>query len=311
LAVSPELLSLFLVSDNGDTFLSETSRQLLQEQAARTSELLSDYRYSSELGDIGVLDLESDFSARTERINEFLDEENVPYEELRAMLRQEVLVSSSLRRYVERLLQRNNEFRPSGGSKEGKYVELLKADSDLDRDIMAFEREIKRKTTRLRDLKEKSEAIQQQIKEYSSLIEAQNADLGDVTRQMASINATLAEESKYIKSRGYSERTDRHVTNDGPENQENWNRWARRLYTGITKLKGQNVSERGLKIVIEEAALTSVGCQKLRDLLNLAEEGAEELNLSGLLTSVRAGIRMQKEARSYSPTRTRVKRSGH
>jgi hypothetical protein len=43
-----------------------------------------------------------------------------------------------------------------------------------------------------------------------------------------------------------------------------WVTWARRLYTGLTQLKSDGVSDSGLRIVIEEAGLTAIGTQVLQ-----------------------------------------------
>jgi hypothetical protein len=53
----------------------------------------------------------------------------------------------------------------------------------------------------------------------------------------------------------------RTVSNGGATD---WESWARRLYTGLTRLGTDSIGNLGLRLVIEEAALTSIGAQVLQ-----------------------------------------------
>ena len=167
LAESPELQSLFLVSEySGETFLSETTKRLMEEQAAKTSAFLAGLGNGTKatrgFSDIScVLDPSIDYNRREREISNFVDGGEATQDELGAMLLQEVLITSVLRRYIQK-----------GG---------------------------------------------------------------------CSTNSRL-------------QTTD----DDG-----SWTAWARKLYYGLTRTNPQSVPATGLRMTIEEAALTTIGAQKL------------------------------------------------
>lgn len=170
LAESPDLQSLFLISEySGETFLSETTKRLISEQAAKTSSFLANLgqpgkstRGFSEIS--CILDPTIDYNRREKDISAFLNSGEASQEELSAMLLQEVLITSVLRRYIQ-----------NGGCAE---------------------------TTRIR------------------CNPANGAD-------------------------------------------DSWTSWARKLYYGLTRNDPKPVSESGLRLTIEEAALTTLGAHKL------------------------------------------------
>ena len=170
LAESPDLQSLFLVSEySGETFLSETTKRLISEQAAKTSSFLANLGQSGKatrgFSEIScILDPTIDYNRREKDISAFLNSGEASQEELSAMLLQEVLITSVLRRYIQ-----------NGGCAE---------------------------TTRIR------------------------------------CNPTSGAD-------------------------DSWTSWARKLYYGLTRNDPKPVSESGLRLTIEEAALTTLGAHKL------------------------------------------------
>lgn len=126
LAESPELQSLFLIStSSGQTFLSETTRQLLSEQAARTSEFIykemkkgqNHNQYFSDCFNVSnILDLEKQVDIRPEERLEMIkkllsSDHNWNADELKQLLIQEVLISSVLRNYCESRIKINDEYK--------------------------------------------------------------------------------------------------------------------------------------------------------------------------------------------------------
>jgi hypothetical protein len=107
LASTPELQTLFLVSSTtGNTFLSETTRQLLLEQAARTSELLEGVENGNSefaaFGSVGeILDLRIDPHRRINLIRDVIRGSELAPEDLQTLLLQEVMLTNALRGYVK------------------------------------------------------------------------------------------------------------------------------------------------------------------------------------------------------------------
>lgn len=123
LAASPKLQSLFLISDQtGSIFLPETARQLLLEQAARTSQLISEYpqvfndQYYQRTSTINTsLSIESqsqnvDPKDRLQSIKKLLSEDIQDPTELSSLLLQEVLISSSLQRFATDVNDKLNQI---------------------------------------------------------------------------------------------------------------------------------------------------------------------------------------------------------
>jgi hypothetical protein len=107
LATTPELQTLFLVSPtSGGTLLPETTRELLLEQAARTSQLLENAN-SADIDAFGsireVLDLDIDPNRRIDGIRDLIHGNEVKSEDLEVLLLQEVMLTSTLRRYAKSL----------------------------------------------------------------------------------------------------------------------------------------------------------------------------------------------------------------
>ena len=124
LAEAPELQSLFLISQNsGNIFLSETVRHLLLEQASRTTEFLTSYS-ENQYDDIQSIipqieeQLGTTFDAkkRLDDICEFIQTGNVKGAELNTMLWQEFVIVDVLRRFIEKLIQKNEQLLKSKSS---------------------------------------------------------------------------------------------------------------------------------------------------------------------------------------------------
>jgi hypothetical protein len=105
LAATPELQSLFLISErDGSTFLSETAKHLVLEQAARTTQFLADLPEPA-LGDVlpsieQQLGLVVNPDLRLDKIRALIREEITDPRELTDMLWQEVVISDTLRRFL-------------------------------------------------------------------------------------------------------------------------------------------------------------------------------------------------------------------
>jgi hypothetical protein len=150
LAETPELQSLFLISDrDGNTFLSETAKYLIVEQAARTSQFLADIP-ETEFADViptieSQLGIKFDSHVHLENIRHFLNDEVTDAGELREMLWQEIVICDALRRFLVRSHavdesalreQIEQEFREELESKERKFKRELKSTRQtLEREI--------------------------------------------------------------------------------------------------------------------------------------------------------------------------------
>jgi hypothetical protein len=210
LASSPELQSLFLVSDrSGQIFLPETARSLLLEQAARTSEWLGQIGENgirTSIGDLAsVLDPNFEFSDRFTQISHFIEQEPVEKAELASLFLQEVLITSILRRFLQK----------STPAKTSDVQPLL--------DLLA-------------------QALDYDVNTLSS------NDLEHLVRK-------LAKQVIHAKCNWKVEKQAAPC--------EDWVQWARRLYAGLTGLDA-NVNDSSLRILIEEAALTTLGTQVLQ-----------------------------------------------
>jgi hypothetical protein len=141
LTETPELQSLFLISDrDGGTFLSETAKHLIVEQAARTTQFLADVP-ETEFPDViptieAQLDVTFDPHVRLENIRRFVNDDVTEVRELREMLWQEVVICDALRRFIvgsrafdESALRQQveQEWREELESKERKFKRELKS----------------------------------------------------------------------------------------------------------------------------------------------------------------------------------------
>ena len=115
LAATPDLQSLFLVSQNtGRTFMSEATKDLVLEQATRTSKFLEELgkgdRSASPFGSVGeILDLGVDSKRRIDDITKVVEGRDIGADALKSVLLNEVTLTSALRRYATALLKRREK----------------------------------------------------------------------------------------------------------------------------------------------------------------------------------------------------------
>jgi hypothetical protein len=222
LSETPGLQSLFLISERtGEVLLPETARQLLLEQAARTSAFIAGFPESTDaLGNVdAVLGLNIDCDRRSELIAQFLETDEISADELRPLFLQEVMITSTLRRYIDR----HRVSRHTSPSLERSFHELFELLKTVleDPDIRFSKRRV--------------------LKLAKTLVQ-------DVANAKASAHMTVDDLFRTVSKPGSTD----------------WENWARRLYTGLTRLNAETISNSGLKLVIEEAALTSIGAQVLQ-----------------------------------------------
>jgi hypothetical protein len=222
LSETPSLQSLFLISERtGEVLLPETARNLLLEQAARTSAFIADFpKSTSTLGNVDtVLGLNVDCDRRSELIAQFLETDEISDDELRPLFLQEVMITSALRRYID-----CHDISPHTSKSLKKLFhelfEVLKI--ALGKPDIQF--------SKRRVLKLAKTVVQ------------------DIAEAKAPIPVATKEPFRTVSKPGSTD----------------WENWAQRLYTGLTQLSAENVSDSGLKLVIEEAALTSIGAQVLQ-----------------------------------------------
>ena len=114
LAATPDLQSLFLVSQNtGRTFLSEATKDLVLEQATRTSKFLEEIgkgdRSASPFGSVReILDLGVDSKRRIDDITKVVEGSDISTDALKSVLLNEVTLTSALRRYATALLKKRD-----------------------------------------------------------------------------------------------------------------------------------------------------------------------------------------------------------
>lgn len=228
LAATPELQSLFLISERtGSVMLPDVTKSLMLEQAAKTSEFLAGIDRTAAkhtgLGDIeSVLDVNVDYNRRINEITEFV-EGQASTEELKALLLQEILITSALRRYVDKLI--------GGGSSIGDEETWRMLVSALDKKNERYSPE---KTAQLaREL-------------AGDILQAKEAT-GVSGKDLINYLHKSREKIIALEKSGSSE----------------WQSWARRLYYGLTGIDPVGVHEASIRTVIGEAALTSVGVQRL------------------------------------------------
>jgi hypothetical protein len=265
LSETPGLQSLFLISERtGEVLLPETARQLLLEQAARTSAFIAGFPESTDtLGNVDtVLGLNSDCDRRSELIAHFLETDEISADELRPLFLQEVMITSTLRRYIDHH-SASHHTSPSLERSFHELFELLKNVLD-DPDIQFSKRRV--------------------LKLAKTLVQ-------DVANAKASAHMTVNELFRTFSKPGSTD----------------WENWARRLYTGLTKLNAESISNSGLQLVIQEAALTSIGAQVLQKrLASLRSQkaimrgpsvrGGDELSLAALATVGIACARLLRSA---------------
>jgi hypothetical protein len=222
LSETPGLQSLFLISERtGEVLLPETARNLLIEQAARTSAFIAGFPESTEtMGNVDtVLGLNVDADQRSELIAQFLATDEISADELRPLFLQEVMITSTLQRYIDRhRVTRNTSHRIDRAFHE--LFEVLR--TVLGDPGIQFSKRLVLKLARTL--------------------------ARDVARAKASTGLTVDELFRSVSEAGATD----------------WESWARRLYTGLTRLSTEATGNSALRLVIEEAALTSIGAQVLQ-----------------------------------------------
>lgn len=280
LASTPELQTLFLISDhNGQIFLPETARQLLLEQAARTSQLISEYpefmKTQSEYEQLTINDAfqfnSSMFNAnkRISSIHKLLQDVFHDPNELSSLLIQEVLISSSFQRVASNANDAINQIH-----------------SCLNHAVLPNENHNLKQAKKLSNNfeEENGENLTNQhydegeIKiNYHDTIQLAQKVAKQVSRSCLD-RETSQQENHLLGTQHYcKESRSQHIYNNEayssvrcPNNKfqgEDWIRWAKHLYHGLTKLPSDTVDDVNLRIVIEEAALTSIGTQVLQNKL--------------------------------------------
>ncbi|OHT05135.1 hypothetical protein TRFO_27267 [Tritrichomonas foetus] len=236
LSSTPDLQSLFLISDQtGNTFLQETTRKLLLEQAARTSKLISSY--PSEETVFGTFDSKfninrnqsNQFSKRIENIQKLLEEDIEDPDELRSLLLQEVMVSSSL----------NNIAYNANEALRQIYSTLTDDSSNDNLENFNYDKIIKL---------------------VDRLAKSSNSNNISSHRNTSGIENSSILSNKSKNSKLFNQQN--RILSDSE-----WRDWASRLYYGLTQLSPESQSDIELRISIEEASLTSIGTQILQNRL--------------------------------------------
>ena len=207
LAESPELQSLFLVSSNsGETFLPETTRNLILEQAARTSRFLEKPpTMKSEFGDISkVLDLNVDCSKRLQQFTNFLQSDNVSNDEVRVLLLQEFAISNALRHYSETLKQsceqinsQNLEYKKAFKS----LAEVLNNNDGNVSSIVNLTQELKRQFLEMKKQLQKQDDKKSESSRSSKSIEEINQDNQKKTAKIQELNDNIGAFQKEIQKK--------------------------------------------------------------------------------------------------------------
>lgn len=236
LAESPELQSLFLVSSHsGQTFLPDTTKRLISEQAARTSDLIFSERKknknrtsqngesNSPFGVNQILDIEQfpkfDVQNRTNKIKSLLCDQSaeIKEDELKELLIQEVSISSILRRYCESLNQVNTEYKNGIDSilqifdkRISPSTSIRKVIKEIENEFNTMKEELKKKTELLQNTSHSIKSQSKEIESHESLIrslkeatnssEAKSKKLESKLREIKSQLNQTNEENQKLKS---------------------------------------------------------------------------------------------------------------
>jgi len=259
----PEYEHLFLVSNHsGNTFLRESTHDILVEQARRTNELLSEVSNSnpekSKTGDIyDVLSMNIDHKKRISMLKQLITSDDINQNEAKTLLIQEAGITSFLSSYAIHLRE--------SVAKAEKIKNLPKSDSDFDL----------RAQNVFVDL---NKALRKNMK-YSkdSFIECSKQAAADLLLLRTYLDEGFNDIPQYIVSlKEYIPKLEKRIMKLkrrcsekqlSPSRNE-WEPWARRLYTGLMGFGIEVESYSDMRIAIEEAALTSVGNGILQERLN-------------------------------------------
>ncbi|KAK8845087.1 hypothetical protein M9Y10_021265 [Tritrichomonas musculus] len=234
LAESPELQSLFLVSSNsGETFLSETTKNLLAEQAARTSAFIFTERKRNKNHNSSGEDTDSPFSIRqlldieqfpnfdvqnrNSKLKILLDNNSadINNDELKELLIQEVSISSILRRYCESLNQKNSEYKKGFDSilqifnkRLSPSTSIRKVVKEIEHELNAMKEELHKKDEILQNASrsqnkaiEKNESTIRSLKEAVNSSEAKSRKLESKLREIENQFNQSLEENQKLKSK--------------------------------------------------------------------------------------------------------------
>lgn len=283
LSESPKLQSLFLISDHtGSVFLEETARNLLLEQASRTKRLIAEYpqilsdssfEHVSTINtalSLGSQSRKFDMNDRLQNIKKFLSEGVHDPNELSSLLLQEIVISSSLQRFAsdtnDKLKQISrciNGLQPNQNSRKPSHQKARKFGFEIEEEEEERDEEYANILNPNDDDFdfEKTLRLAQRMAEVASKNQNQFND----DNQFNSSKAHHDRDFNYNHNSNYNygyQNSSAKGNNRNSASVDDWLKWAKRLYYGLTQTSAESQDEVGLRIFIEEAALTSVGIYK-------------------------------------------------
>ena len=291
LVQAPEYQNFFLISNQtGKTFLDTATKNLILEQARRTTELIYSLQqegsYSDSLATIDdILGHKVDLNQRTRILSKYLSRNNCSLEDIQDMLLQETVITSFLAKAYDKMRDKaenlETKVKTYQNTRSPQYLpsskvqdrEILRSSPDADK---LFDRQGKTVINLInKALGEKEEYSKQQLLD-SSLRMAQdylnaqklagtNVSFSDYVTQTGESIQTLMKKVKEMKEnmKNY-QRNQRSTTQQNYQNEDSWQNWARRVYAGILGIEARPKNDKDMQIIIEESALTSCGNRQLQ-----------------------------------------------
>ena len=288
---SPKSLNFFLISnESGKTFLDKATRDLMVEQAQRTSELVymltqGTQQYKDNNPTISdILGHEINLNDRSRTLSKYLSSQKVKKQMLGDMLLQETVITSILSNSYEAIKERAEDLEEqlAKANNQNKYLQTKRQQNSIqtspsldkyfdNRAKVVFD--MLNKALNENNTYSKEQLLDSTIRLAQDYLSAQRlsgtkSSYTDYVKQTGESIQDLMNKVKDIKAnfRNYKQNQGNNQFNTSSRDtrEDSWENWARRVYAGILGIEAKPKNNKDMQIIIEESALTSCGNRQLQ-----------------------------------------------
>ena len=257
---SKEYQEKFFNTDNeGNVCLSDETKNILNEQARHTTELLNSIKTEeAEQEKIGTIEsvFANDFDgdSRVQQIKDFLAGTKVKAGEMIDLLIQETTITSILSKYIDNLIvcmtemendRQKDELHKSECEKRIKAVFEKLCDSLGTQSDYSFDQFLELTQALANDCLKARTKVGLKIGGFTAYLEKSDKALLKLAKKLEQAQNLLQRQTEEL------EKSKNNATNE-------WSKWGRNLYIALLGF-GERADEETIRLTIETAALTSVG----------------------------------------------------
>ena len=260
LNVSKEYQEKFFDTDKeGNVCLSEETKNILNEQAKHTTELLNAIK-AEEAEQEKISTIESVFAndfngdSRVQQIQDFLAGKKVKVSEMKDLLIQETTITSILSKYTNNLIvcltemennRQKDELHMSEYEKKVKEVFEKLCNSLGTQSDYSFDQFLELTQALANDCLKARTKVGLKIGGFTAYLEKSDKALLKLAKKLEQAQNLLQRQTEEL------EKIKNNATNE-------WSKWGRNLYIALLGF-GEKADEETIRLTIETAALTSVG----------------------------------------------------